>query len=391
MTKFSKMRRRTIASLKENLGVAKDITTDPAFEQGYDSFKSMADEMMELGGAAHVYLEQAKVWTVTSTAMAETMAGYFVDSDFAAPTKEFQQASEEVSNVVRKSVACVALEQCLNPLKTFCSERVPEIERRVALRNELRIDYDLYRRRWSDLQSLGASADRPKLELTREKLQRAKSAYENLNAELVKEFASLSASKESLLVNQATALMICTNEFFKQASLVMERATQGLPEGAAKTRTERAIGNYLRSGGPDPAATAKAMRANRDSFKIEGSDNPAASDANAYGQYSAGDKRPKMDAENHAPNPRWSQNPMFSNQQLTARCPAAPLPPAPVLGGSKKVVAIARYKYDPQESGEIGFAVGDLIEVLEQGDSGWWIGVAKGKRGEFPANYVQLR
>jgi hypothetical protein len=54
-------------------------------------------------------------------------------------------------------------------------------------------------------------------------------------------------------------------------------------------------------------------------------------------------------------------------------------------------MAVATFPYEAREDGDVGFAVGDLIEVVEQDDSGWWIGVVKGKRGQFPANYVQLK
>jgi hypothetical protein len=48
-------------------------------------------------------------------------------------------------------------------------------------------------------------------------------------------------------------------------------------------------------------------------------------------------------------------------------------------------------RFKPRENGEVGFAVGDLIEVIEQDDSGWWIGISNGVRGQFPGNYVQLQ
>ena len=33
--------------------------------------------------------------------------------------------------------------------------------------------------------------------------------------------------------------------------------------------------------------------------------------------------------------------------------------------------------------------MGDVVEVLEMGDNGWWKGRCHGKEGLFPVNYVQ--
>ena len=33
---------------------------------------------------------------------------------------------------------------------------------------------------------------------------------------------------------------------------------------------------------------------------------------------------------------------------------------------------------------------GDIIQVLNQEDEGWWEGLCNGKKGVFPSNFVQL-
>jgi len=368
----------------ETMGVAKDITVDQKFEMGYRSFQTLAEEVMELGAAAHVYLEQAKFWTESSAQMSMAVSNYFKGSaaGMSAPAAKFLEANQDIDSRLRKSVACVALENVLNPLKVFCSERVPEIEKRVQLRNELRIDYDLYKRRWKDLQA--ANADRAKMEVTRNKLERARSEFEAVNNDLINEFNSLKASKERLVSNQATALMICQQEFLRQASDSLARALQGL-SGPVKDNTENSIRQYIQNGGPDPAATAKALNGNSASFQV-GKHMPEDADITHGG--AASDDTSCGEPESTVPNRRWSQNPMFSNQQLGAkRMPALPLPPA----AKKKVVAVARHAYQPREEGEIGFSAGDLIEVLEQNETGWWVGIASGQRGEFPGNHVEIR
>ncbi|EGB05596.1 hypothetical protein AURANDRAFT_30745, partial [Aureococcus anophagefferens] len=41
------------------------------------------------------------------------------------------------------------------------------------------------------------------------------------------------------------------------------------------------------------------------------------------------------------------------------------------------------------DDGELSFAAGALITVVDASDDGWWTGDADGKRGVFPANYVK--
>jgi len=57
--------------------------------------------------------------------------------------------------------------------------------------------------------------------------------------------------------------------------------------------------------------------------------------------------------------------------------------------GSQEVVAL--YDYEATEEGELTFAEGEKIMLLEQDDSGWWKGRnAKGVVGVFPSNFVEL-
>lgn len=50
---------------------------------------------------------------------------------------------------------------------------------------------------------------------------------------------------------------------------------------------------------------------------------------------------------------------------------------------------VATYPHVAQEPGELSFAKGDHIKVLNRDTSGWWEGEAHGERGVFPANYVR--
>ncbi|XP_029946134.1 GRB2-related adaptor protein 2-like isoform X3 [Salarias fasciatus] len=50
----------------------------------------------------------------------------------------------------------------------------------------------------------------------------------------------------------------------------------------------------------------------------------------------------------------------------------------------------AMYDFTAEEDDELGFSVGDVIEVLDRSDASWWKGKLRGKSGLFPANYTMV-
>lgn len=49
----------------------------------------------------------------------------------------------------------------------------------------------------------------------------------------------------------------------------------------------------------------------------------------------------------------------------------------------------ALYDYDAQDTDELSFQVGDLIDIISEEPSGWWRGRLRGREGVFPNNYIQ--
>lgn len=47
------------------------------------------------------------------------------------------------------------------------------------------------------------------------------------------------------------------------------------------------------------------------------------------------------------------------------------------------------YAYDAQDTDELSFNEGDMIEIIKEDPAGWWTGRLRGKEGLFPANYVE--
>ena len=54
----------------------------------------------------------------------------------------------------------------------------------------------------------------------------------------------------------------------------------------------------------------------------------------------------------------------------------------------KKRYARTTFSYVAKDNGELSLEVGDIVEVLDEDEHGWWSGVLRGKKGVFPNNFV---
>ena len=61
-------------------------------------------------------------------------------------------------------------------------------------------------------------------------------------------------------------------------------------------------------------------------------------------------------------------------------------------GKENVIKARALFDFDPQIPGDLGFELGEVIEVIEKTDKklDWWKGRIGDRVGNFPANYVQV-
>lgn len=55
-----------------------------------------------------------------------------------------------------------------------------------------------------------------------------------------------------------------------------------------------------------------------------------------------------------------------------------------------KVRARVTFYYDAAEPDELSLKEGDIVEILSQDEEGWWEGLCNGKKGVFPANFVEV-
>ncbi|ORE04816.1 hypothetical protein BCV72DRAFT_306999 [Rhizopus microsporus var. microsporus] len=68
--------------------------------------------------------------------------------------------------------------------------------------------------------------------------------------------------------------------------------------------------------------------------------------------------------------------------------PAPPAPPAPPTTPSLPQYK-AIYPFKSEEQGEIAFEKGDLLEIVEKDENGWWLAKKDGIEGWVPSNYLE--
>jgi len=82
-------------------------------------------------------------------------------------------------------------------------------------------------------------------------------------------------------------------------------------------------------------------------------------------------------------------SPVIVQQPAIVQQPTQPLHQAQQTASTGKTL-VSLYSYDATETGELTFAEGDIIVLLEENDSGWWRGrLANGAEGLFPSNFVE--
>ncbi|XP_068606082.1 GRB2-related adapter protein 2a [Brachionichthys hirsutus] len=92
-------------------------------------------------------------------------------------------------------------------------------------------------------------------------------------------------------------------------------------------------------------------------------------------------KRAGLEERAHAIGHTGRSSPVGSAH--AARLASDALPPP-----QRTSTAMALYDFAAEEEDELGFRVGDVIEVLDCSDASWWKGRLRGKSGLFPANYT---
>lgn len=109
---------------------------------------------------------------------------------------------------------------------------------------------------------------------------------------------------------------------------------------------------------------------------------------------------PQSNNNASTPTDRSSVSSVTSSPIVTSPIIASPPTPSSITSATmtnpsstnntnaKKEYVKANYDYQAQSTGELDFNEGDILEVTEKHQDGWWVGVLNGHEGLFPSNFV---
>ncbi|KNE56512.1 hypothetical protein AMAG_02314 [Allomyces macrogynus ATCC 38327] len=201
----------------------------------------------------------------------------------------------------------------------------------------------------------------------------------DFGAPVVASFEAKKAHTEHL-INELSILK------FKPAALVMAASGVGSAPGSAVAPTIS----------PSVSARITPSASSPSAFAARPVSPGGASSSMPPPQYSPPSSSAVAPVLGKSPAAAASAAPVLGAGTMTMPTPAkgvAPtLPPAPAAAPAAPAVRIvtALYDFDAQQPDDLGFKVGDRIEILEATPStnDWWKGKCNGKVGYFPANYT---
>lgn len=413
-----------VESVLENVG-ASERTVDEEFEMHHKKFLSMMCDMNECGAANSSALNLQKSYFGDATELSNIIAriheaycdnGYWtgvtpqLTSLLAA--EKYKEVMNELHNVFRSSSAIVALEKGIDPFREAIKQLSPAIDKKAKERNTQLMDYDSYRRRLAglrekkeSLESQGKASSKAGQENAADiakfegKENTAKELYEQKNEALKNDIMEARAQHDHLMNDLLVSVVVAQAELFRAAAAKLEEVIELLPQDKVEeVRAE--ILKVVGQGGVLPVKEEKTSlqkgvmiftgKAVPSDFKKQDGDQttptaqavPVTQSGSFYGKSDPfGATGDAFSVDNNGNG----SSAFVSKSSGTA--PPPPPPPA-VLNTPKKVTVVALYDLEAEADDELSFKAGDVVEVLESGDDGWWKGRCNGQVGLFPVNYV---
>ncbi|KAH8067247.1 hypothetical protein JL721_7651 [Aureococcus anophagefferens] len=311
-------------------------------------------------------LDRRGAWAATGLAAERRSPGLAAERrspDLAAVEAGTRLARERwayLNAVVRRSAAGVLVECCLDPLRTLATATKRTVTGALASYDARRADYAHFLKR-------GPPKDAP------DALDRARADYDLARRAALDAIAAALDAYTALVSDVACCVAAVHAELVAAAAGYVGEACDALPAGAV----------------------AKARGATRDCVKVGGpaiapEQRSAAGRALAVltGKRELADlKREAADLEDRRRLQADQARAAILGTRIRPARGALGAPPTPPDAPNRVVVALFDCVGD--DDGELSFAAGALITVVDASDDGWWTGDADGKRGVFPANYVK--
>lgn len=354
---------------------------------------------------------------------------------------------ELLQDTYRSSVQAVLVEQAQERLKTTVSTVGPEIDAECKVRNAHLVDFDSYRRRIKAISQKqdslvqGGKAEKDgvqtpaMVEMVKEKekiqhkLDTSEELYNHHNMKSKQDIIDAKRNHDEVVDSVFVTTLVCQAELFMQVAEQMQEVVASLPNQEMVAQVQRRIADFVQQGGvkatPKKDGFKFGFGGAKPKTKAEGQDGteetddaplPSPTNTSHATAPPTPSETPSPDhlpvAQQVPPQPPhgFSDNPFGSTsgdteQNETVNTPtgggepptpppssganAQPPPPASNAGPDVLLVE-ALYDHTADDEDELNFKVGDMVEVLEMPDGGWWKGRCHGEEGLFPVNYVKV-
>lgn len=325
------------------------------------------------------------------------------------PSEAYKDCWDTINDSIRSVSQAVLDEQALTPMRAAVTAAQPQYDKLKAARRDSLLDFDANKRRLDGFKDVKKDNERKgkhvgeqaithdaKIERYESKKTISGKTYETINEE-IKTFCVETKDRHDQLIDELVInAAVCQLEYYKKAAEELQKVVDTLPQERVKEVQER-MDELLASGGHIIAQQSPAKRKSSflgDMFGIGGggsgksrsASSSSAAAASLEGGGAASPSAPSADSDGN-PFGDEGETPAAYPVQA-AQAPPTPSSPAPANSPKKGRFVKAMYDHDAEADDELTFKVGDMVEVLETGDGGWWSGRCNGMVGDFPVDYV---
>uniref|UniRef100_A0A7S1UK45 BAR domain-containing protein n=1 Tax=Phaeomonas parva TaxID=124430 RepID=A0A7S1UK45_9STRA len=424
---FKTQRRRVKEEFLQAIG-AHEATHDFAFDAKISKFH-MLDELLH--GVYNSFIAYNEAMNQICIAGEQVSKG--LSALYKHDTSEFEQTARQaidsvrmISNVVKPAVQRAYTDVVLKPYGKLL-ERFPEIHKKISKRHQIMLDYDSYKARLAYEQSRqSANVDR-----VSKKLEDAATRLHDIEDEISEAIEDLERERPSMLVNELSALISCQVYFYGNCSEILSELLPTLPQAATSMcllesyaaqcedvfeaqerdemitsprgrgsvsmrltpRAPEAVKVPEREGRPDAAKSLPDEKSISPDPHEPGNDDikaPHSGDAERSDLDRAAEARgsslsrpvsikiPIKHSQRLAPSPSGACTDSGATEEGAILPEEPPLHLADDEHGPMEPMQVqyckAVFNFESDDPADLPFQVGEIIAIIEQDPSGWWIG-----------------
>lgn len=327
------------------------------------------------------------------------------------PSEAYKDCWDTINDSIRSVSQAVLDEQALSPMRAAVTSAQPQYDKLKAARRDAVLDFDANKRRLDGFKDQKKDNERKgkhvgeqaithdaKIERYETKKTIAGKTYETINEEIKTFCVEMKGRHDQLIDELVINAAVCQLQYYKNATAELQKVVDTLPQDRVK-EVEARMDELLASGGHIIAQQSPVKRKSsflEGMFSMGGSGKGADRGRSSSSSSSSSAAAATLEGVPASPSAPPSDsnaegNPFGDDDPPAAypvQAPPTPASPAPANSPKKGRFVRAMFDHEAEAEDELTFKVGDMVEVLETMDGGWWSGRCNGMVGDFPVDYV---